>query len=188
MGHLRNFETGVFRRLRRDPPTGKIHRLAFWLLIVYLGLADGTNFPGQGGCRLPEPSARLPFFADPALHSAALALDLRPPAVEAQQPAGGHLSPDGPCAGGALRLVGCDPALRLLRPVRHLCRNGGDRLRAGPYRVDQPRLRPARCPRCWPSDPKARSVDAARSRRYLARPRACCHADRCLCGWTSDCL
>jgi len=46
MGHLRNFEIGVFRRLRREPPRGKIHRLAFWLLIVYLGLALGRLLPG----------------------------------------------------------------------------------------------------------------------------------------------
>src|SRR5271165_589314 len=47
MGHLRNFEIGVFRRLRRDPPRGKIHRLAFWLLIAYVILALGRLLPGE---------------------------------------------------------------------------------------------------------------------------------------------
>lgn len=36
MGHLRNFEASVFRRVRRDPPAGKIHRMAFWLFVAYL--------------------------------------------------------------------------------------------------------------------------------------------------------
>jgi len=49
MGHLRNFETKVFRRLRRDPPRSKIHRLAFWLLIFYLVLAVGRIIPGNAG-------------------------------------------------------------------------------------------------------------------------------------------
>jgi phosphoserine phosphatase RsbU/P len=49
MGHFRNFETKVFRRLRRDPPRSKIHRLAFWLLIVYIVLALGRIIPGSAG-------------------------------------------------------------------------------------------------------------------------------------------
>jgi len=49
MGHLRNFEIKVFRRLRRDPPRSKIHRLAFWLLIFYLVLALGRIIPGGVG-------------------------------------------------------------------------------------------------------------------------------------------
>ncbi len=49
MGRLRNFEVKVFRRLRRDPPQGKLHRLAFWLLIFYLVLALGRFFPGTAG-------------------------------------------------------------------------------------------------------------------------------------------
>lgn len=36
MGNLRNIETSVFRRFRRDPPTGRIHRIAFWLFVAYL--------------------------------------------------------------------------------------------------------------------------------------------------------
>jgi sigma-B regulation protein RsbU (phosphoserine phosphatase) len=46
MGHLRNFEVGVFRRLRRDPPQGKIHRIAFWLFAAYLLLSLGRLLPG----------------------------------------------------------------------------------------------------------------------------------------------
>ena len=50
MGHLRNFETSVFRRLRRDPPTGKIHRLAFWLLTAYVVfLIAAAILPGKVG-------------------------------------------------------------------------------------------------------------------------------------------
>jgi sigma-B regulation protein RsbU (phosphoserine phosphatase) len=46
MGHLRNFEVGVFRRVRRDPPQGKVHRIAFWLFVAYLGLSVGRLLPG----------------------------------------------------------------------------------------------------------------------------------------------
>jgi len=49
MGRLRNFEIRVFRRLRRDPPTGRIHRLAFWLLVFYIVLALGRIIPGAAG-------------------------------------------------------------------------------------------------------------------------------------------
>jgi sigma-B regulation protein RsbU (phosphoserine phosphatase) len=47
MGHLRNFEAGVFRRVRRDPPQGKVHRIAFWLFVAYLVLSLGRFLPGQ---------------------------------------------------------------------------------------------------------------------------------------------
>ena len=49
MGHLRNFEVGVFRRLRRDVPQGKVHRIAFWLFVAYLVLSFGRLLPGIGG-------------------------------------------------------------------------------------------------------------------------------------------
>lgn len=49
MGHLRNFEIKVFRRLRREPPRSKLHRLAFWLLIFYVVLALGRIIPGGVG-------------------------------------------------------------------------------------------------------------------------------------------
>ncbi|MBV8630822.1 MAG: SpoIIE family protein phosphatase [Silvibacterium sp.] len=39
----------MFRRLRRDPPQGRIHRLAFWLLIFYVVLWAGRALPGQAG-------------------------------------------------------------------------------------------------------------------------------------------
>ncbi|HUY81373.1 MAG TPA: SpoIIE family protein phosphatase [Acidobacteriaceae bacterium] len=47
MGHLRNFEVGVFQRLRRDPPRGKIHRIAFWLLLAYLIFLIAQVLPGN---------------------------------------------------------------------------------------------------------------------------------------------
>ena len=49
MGHLRNFEVSVFRRVRRDPPTGKIHRIAFWLFLVYLVCLIAELLPGDAG-------------------------------------------------------------------------------------------------------------------------------------------
>ena len=49
MGRLRNFEVRVFRRLRRDPPQGRIHRLAFWLLVSYVLLALGRILPALQG-------------------------------------------------------------------------------------------------------------------------------------------
>jgi phosphoserine phosphatase RsbU/P len=62
MGHLRNFEIGVFRRLRRDPPRGKSHRLAFWLLVVYLALALGRLLPGGAGTVFSTLSGLTFFF------------------------------------------------------------------------------------------------------------------------------
>lgn len=49
MGQFRNFEARVFRRLRREPPQSKVHRLAFWLLIIYLVLMPGRLLPGAAG-------------------------------------------------------------------------------------------------------------------------------------------
>jgi sigma-B regulation protein RsbU (phosphoserine phosphatase) len=49
MGKLRNFEVRVFRRLRREPPQGKIHRGAFWLLVLYLALSVGRLLPHSLG-------------------------------------------------------------------------------------------------------------------------------------------
>ncbi|HTV07187.1 MAG TPA: SpoIIE family protein phosphatase [Acidobacteriaceae bacterium] len=49
MGRLRNFEIGAFRRLRRDPPEGKIHRIAFWLLLAYLPFLMLQALPGAVG-------------------------------------------------------------------------------------------------------------------------------------------
>lgn len=49
MGHLRNFEAMVFRGVRRDPPTGKVHRIAFWLFLAYLVLLVGGALPGTTG-------------------------------------------------------------------------------------------------------------------------------------------
>ncbi len=47
MGHLRNFEIMVFRGVRRDPPAGKIHRIAFWLFLAYLIFLVGELLPGS---------------------------------------------------------------------------------------------------------------------------------------------
>jgi sigma-B regulation protein RsbU (phosphoserine phosphatase) len=49
MGRIRNFEVGVFRKVRRDPPRGVIHRTAFWLLIIYAGLRTLALIPGMAG-------------------------------------------------------------------------------------------------------------------------------------------
>ncbi|MGC2161254.1 MAG: SpoIIE family protein phosphatase [Silvibacterium sp.] len=49
MGHLRNFEASVFRRVRRDPPEGKIHRMAFWLLLAYLVFLVAQLLPSPVG-------------------------------------------------------------------------------------------------------------------------------------------
>jgi sigma-B regulation protein RsbU (phosphoserine phosphatase) len=49
MGHLRNFEISVFRRVRRDPPAGKIHRMAFWLFLAYLIFLVGRLLPDGAG-------------------------------------------------------------------------------------------------------------------------------------------
>jgi sigma-B regulation protein RsbU (phosphoserine phosphatase) len=49
MGHLRNFEVGVFRRIHRDPPAGKVHRIAFWLLVAYLVFLIASLLPGSTG-------------------------------------------------------------------------------------------------------------------------------------------
>lgn len=49
MGRLRNFEVSVFRRVRRDPPSSKIHRLAFWLFLAYLAFFVLQMLPGGTG-------------------------------------------------------------------------------------------------------------------------------------------
>lgn len=49
MGHLRNFETSVFRRVHRDPPSGKVHRIAFWLFLAYLVFLIARVLPGAAG-------------------------------------------------------------------------------------------------------------------------------------------
>lgn len=49
MGHLRNIEASVFRRVRRDPPSGKVHRIAFWLFVAYLVFLAAQLLPGGAG-------------------------------------------------------------------------------------------------------------------------------------------
>jgi sigma-B regulation protein RsbU (phosphoserine phosphatase) len=56
---LKKFEALVYRRLGRMPPQGKLHRTAFWLLIVYLLLGVGRLLPNGGG----QTIAGLSFFA-----------------------------------------------------------------------------------------------------------------------------
>ncbi len=62
MGQARRFETVVFRRLRRDPPQGFVHRTAFWLLAAYVALAVLGFLPGRAGVVL-RATAELDFFA-----------------------------------------------------------------------------------------------------------------------------
>ncbi len=56
---LKKFEALVYRRLGRVPPQGKLHRTAFWLLVVYLLLGIGRLLPNSGG----QTIAALSFFA-----------------------------------------------------------------------------------------------------------------------------
>ncbi|MGB7355205.1 MAG: SpoIIE family protein phosphatase [Acidobacteriaceae bacterium] len=49
MGRFRRFEVAVFRKVRRDPPEGFIHRAAFWLLVIYVGLSIPGFLPGSVG-------------------------------------------------------------------------------------------------------------------------------------------
>jgi len=49
MGQVKNFEARIFRALRREPPESKVHRLAFWVLIIYLALMPGRLLPGVAG-------------------------------------------------------------------------------------------------------------------------------------------
>lgn len=56
---LKKFEALVYRRLGRTPPQGKLHRTAFWLLMVYLLLGVGRLLPNGGG----QTIAALSFFA-----------------------------------------------------------------------------------------------------------------------------
>jgi sigma-B regulation protein RsbU (phosphoserine phosphatase) len=44
---LKNFEASIYRRLGRVPPQSKLHRLAFWLLIVYILMDIGRLLPGK---------------------------------------------------------------------------------------------------------------------------------------------
>ncbi len=46
---LKKFEAVVYRRLGRVPPQGKLHRAAFWLLVLYLVLGLGRLRPGSWG-------------------------------------------------------------------------------------------------------------------------------------------
>jgi len=49
MGRVRNFEARVFHAVRREPPQSKVHRLAFWLLMIYLALIPERLLPGMAG-------------------------------------------------------------------------------------------------------------------------------------------
>ncbi|MBW4043837.1 MAG: SpoIIE family protein phosphatase [Acidobacteria bacterium] len=49
MGRLRDFEIKIFRRLHREAPASKVHRTAFWLLMLYLALSLGKFLPGTAG-------------------------------------------------------------------------------------------------------------------------------------------
>lgn len=61
MGRFRNFEVAVFRRIRRDPPSGFVHRTAFWLFLAYFALAILGWIPGPTGVGFRE-LAGVDFF------------------------------------------------------------------------------------------------------------------------------
>jgi phosphoserine phosphatase RsbU/P len=61
MGPFRNFEVAVFRRIRRDAPTGVSHRGAFWLFLAYFALSIPAWLPGTAGLVFRE-LASLDFF------------------------------------------------------------------------------------------------------------------------------
>ncbi|HUB20466.1 MAG TPA: SpoIIE family protein phosphatase [Acidobacteriaceae bacterium] len=61
MGRLRKFEVAVFRLVRRDPPTGFVHRGAFWLFVGYLALSLPGWLPGAAGKFFTD-LAELDFF------------------------------------------------------------------------------------------------------------------------------
>ncbi|HEY4046971.1 MAG TPA: SpoIIE family protein phosphatase [Acidobacteriaceae bacterium] len=46
---LQNFETRVFRVFRREPPSGIVHRGAFWLFLSYLLFCTVGLLPGETG-------------------------------------------------------------------------------------------------------------------------------------------
>lgn len=58
---MKNFETAVYRRVRREPPRGFVHRTAFWLLLAYLALALLGWLPGGAGAAFSA-FAELVFF------------------------------------------------------------------------------------------------------------------------------
>lgn len=61
MGRFRNFETAVFRRIHRDPPSGFVHRTAFWMFLAYFVLALLGWIPGPTGVGFRQ-LASLDFF------------------------------------------------------------------------------------------------------------------------------
>lgn len=61
MGRFRNFEVAVFRRIRRNPPQGFLHRAAFWLFLAYFLLALASWTPGSAG-KVFQSLAQLDFF------------------------------------------------------------------------------------------------------------------------------
>jgi phosphoserine phosphatase RsbU/P len=61
MGRFRNFEVAVFRRLRREPPTGFAHRAAFWLFLAYFAFSIPGWLPARTGLVFRD-LASLDFF------------------------------------------------------------------------------------------------------------------------------
>jgi sigma-B regulation protein RsbU (phosphoserine phosphatase) len=61
MGQFRNFEVAVFRRVHRDPPSGFVHRAAFWLFLGYFALRIPGLLPGNTGLGFRE-FASLDFY------------------------------------------------------------------------------------------------------------------------------
>jgi phosphoserine phosphatase RsbU/P len=61
MGPLQNLESRVFRRIRRNPPSGLAHRGAFWLFVFYFVLSVPGWLPGETGTVFRD-LANLDFF------------------------------------------------------------------------------------------------------------------------------
>lgn len=49
MAALRKIETRIFRRLHREPPQSKLHRLAFWFFLIYIVQDLLRLLPGAAG-------------------------------------------------------------------------------------------------------------------------------------------
>lgn len=58
---MRKIEAAVFRRLRRSPPNGFVHRTAFWLFVAYFALSLPGWIPGTVGATF-RALAQFDFF------------------------------------------------------------------------------------------------------------------------------
>ena len=127
---LKKFEAVVYRRLGRVAPTGRIHRLAFWLLVLYLLLGTGRLLPGSWGLLFSTLSFLVLCVLVALLYSAVLAMGGAAAYVEGEQPARGDLCAGGLDACGVVCNAGAGCGLRFFRAVCHLCGDLGDQSRA----------------------------------------------------------